>query len=262
MISRNSRRCVAAGLLALLAAPVVAARPKVDMLQVGQPLARFDLIKPGVHRYARYMIVGEQRKLLDIWTRRVSFETENGKPVLRVHQRWDAADKSYVALFDQTFETGSFRPRSQAKTVTRDGVTKTQSVRFDGAKVDSIGDGEPGAGKPVHEAFSTLFYNWHTDMEFLQALPLAPGYAASIPFYDVGLEPPARYTYAVTGEDKLRAADGTPIKCWVMEFRGKPSDPSIRYWISKRGQILVREQATSADGILVKTLLNPEAEDG
>jgi len=262
MTSLNLSRCVAIGLLALLAAPAMSASSKMDMLQVGQPLARFDLIKPGVHRYARYMITGEQRSLLDLWTRRVSFETENGKRILRVHQRWDAADKSYVALFDQTFETGSFRPLSQAKSVTRAGVTTTQSVTFDGAKVDTIGDGKPGVGKPVHEAFPMLFYNWHTDMEFLQALPLARGYAASIPFYDAGLEPPARYTYAVTGEDTLPAADGTPIKCWVMEFRGKPSDPSIRYWISKRGQVLVREQATSPDGVLVKTLLNPEAEDG
>lgn len=261
MISPDSSRCIAVGLLALISAPAMSASTKLDVLQVGQPLARFGLIKPGVHRYARYMILGEQRKLLDVWTRRVSFETENGKPVLHVHQRWDAADGSYVALFDQIFETGSFRPLSQAKTVTRDGVTTTRTVKFDGAKVDTIGDGAPGAGKPLHETFPIRFYNWHTDMEFLQALPLALGYAASIPFYDAGFEPPARYTYAVTGEDTLRAADGTPIKCWVVEFRGKPSD-SLRLWISKRGQVLVRERAATSDGLLVKTLLNPEVEDG
>jgi hypothetical protein len=31
-------------------------------------------------------------------------EDLHGKQVLRIHQRWDAADKSYVAIFDQIFE--------------------------------------------------------------------------------------------------------------------------------------------------------------
>ena len=37
-------------------------------------------------------------------------EDLHGKQVLRIHQRWDAADKSYVAIFDQIFEaTGKIR---------------------------------------------------------------------------------------------------------------------------------------------------------
>jgi hypothetical protein len=231
------------------------------MVEVGRTLARADLLKAGIHRYARYMVAGDARQLLDIWTRRLTFETVDGRREMHVHQRWDAADKSYVAIFDQTCEAGTLRPLTQSQSVTRDGVTRTKAFRFDGRRVDSVDD--PGAiGSPQHETFAMPFFNWHIDMEFLQSLPLARGYAASIPFYDVGQEPPARYVYAVTGEATIAAADGTPIACWVLTFRPGEKDPPIHYWIAKRGQVLMREEAPVAGkGLLVKTLLGPEAAD-
>src|ERR1700761_4717413 len=116
MVHRMIGGLLAAACLFVIPAMGLAAAPQP--LEVGQPLARFDLIKPGVHRYARYMIKGDQRSLMDLWTRQVSFEQEKGKRVLRIRQRWDAADKSYVAVFDQTFEAGTFRPLGQSQTVT------------------------------------------------------------------------------------------------------------------------------------------------
>ena len=238
------------------------AQAKTDMIEVGQALPRADLLRPGVHRYVRYMISGDSRGLMDLWTRTLSYEMKDGRRIMRIRQRWDAADKSYVALFDQTFEPGTMRPLAQIETVTRDGVTKSLSVVFKDGRVDSVGDGAAGAAKPLHECFAMPFFNFHPDMEFLQALPLGKNYVASIPFYDVRQEPPARYTYTVSGEATVPSADGSPIKCWIVLFQPDPKGPVIHFWFAERDQTLVREETDiPGKGRLVKTLLNAEAED-
>jgi hypothetical protein len=71
----------------------------------------------------------------------------------------------------------------------------TLVVKFDGANVDSTSDGQAGAAEPLHEKFDMPFYNIYIDMEIIQALPPKKGYVSSIPFYDVGQERPARYTF-------------------------------------------------------------------
>src|SRR5437868_3089909 len=83
------------------------AQPNVDKLEVGQAVPRAALLKAGVHRYVRYMISGDSRIVIDLWTRILSYEGTDGHRIMRIRQRWDAADKSYVALFDQTFEPGT-----------------------------------------------------------------------------------------------------------------------------------------------------------
>lgn len=166
-----------------------------------------------------------------------------------------------VAVFDQTFEARTLRPLAQSQTVTRNGATILLAVVFDGSKVDSTSDDASDHGNPLHEKFDMSFYNWHTDMELLQALPLKEGYAASIPFYDVGKEPPARYTYSVVGQETIPSPDGVPIECWVVTFKPDPKNAPLRFWFAKRSQVLVREEGTvPGEGILVKALLNAEAE--
>jgi hypothetical protein len=242
----------------------VAKDSRVDVIEVGKPLARASLLVPGVHRYVRYMIKDDARSEIDLWTRRLSYEQAGGRRILRIRQRWDAADKSYVAIFDQTFDPITFEPLGQVQTVTRGAKTKILAVTIDGSKVDSTADDGVDAAKPVHEKFDMRFFNFHTDMELLQTLPWKRGYAASIPFYDVGLDPPARYRYRVKGEGNLQGPDGVPIKCWVIQSESDdPKQPPTLFWFARRNQVLVREETDiPGQGILVKTLLNPEAHDG
>ena len=111
-------------------------------------------------------------------------------------------------------------------------------MAFDGSHVDSTSDEASEHGKPIHQKFAMAFYNWHTDMELLQALPLKKGYAASIPFYDVGQDAPARYLYSVVGEESIPSADGVPIDCWLVVFKEDASTPPLRFWFAKRNQLL------------------------
>ena len=65
----------------------------------------------------------------------------------------------------------------------------------------------------------------------------------------------------MVGEDAIAGPAGARVACWIVEFREKPGDPPVRFWIAKAGQVLLREEAAQADGLLVKSLLDPEAGD-
>lgn len=235
----------------------------VVTIRGGGRLPRFDLLKPGVHRYLRYTVsVDGHRDAIDIWSRTISFESKDGKRLMRLHQQWDEVGKpAVVVVQDSWFEPETFLPIAHEKVVTRDGKATTSAFRFLDGKIvgdDAVAD---NAKAGFAQASSEPSYNWEADMEFLQALPLARGYAASINFYDPGRDPPARYTYAVTGEDAIGSADGAAIECWIVSIDFKEGDKvvPVRFWFSKKTQVLVREETKDADGkMLVKTLLNPE----
>jgi hypothetical protein len=235
----------------------------VTTVNVGDRLARFDLLKPGVHRYLRYTVTADgHRNAIDIWSREISFESKDGKRLMHVHQQWDEVGKPPVVVVqDSWFEPDTFRSVEHRRVVTRDGKPTTSAFRFLDDKVvgdDAVAD---NAKAGFVQVLSEPTNNWETDMEYLQALPLAKGYAANINFYDPGRDPPARYTYAVTGEDRIAAGDGSVAECWIVSIDFKDGDKvvPVRFWFAKKTQVLLREEMKSSDGsTLVKMLLSPE----
>ncbi|HJR75286.1 MAG TPA: hypothetical protein VJ806_16805 [Luteimonas sp.] len=250
---------------AIAACCVFDAHAATTTLNVGEPLARADLLKPGVHRYLRYTVAPDgQRSTKDIWAREVRFENVDGKRQLRIVQRWDAVgEKAYVRKQDSRFEAGTMRPLTHTNEVVRDGKTELSGYRFLSDKVVGMDDLAGNAKRGFSADSPEPAYNFETDLEFLQSLPLAPGYEASIPFYDPGLAPPARYVFKVAGEDRLTGPDGRAIDCWLVTTDYNRPGYVSRFWFAKANQVLIRQESPLADGagLLVKTLLPPEAAD-
>ena len=235
----------------------------VTVLHVGDKLARAYLLKPGIHRYARYTITPDgHRNAIDVWSREIRYEVEDGRRLLHIHQQWDEISPATVLIQDSWFEPDTLRPLTHIKRVMFDGKTLIGGYRFLPDKIVGMDELADNSRKGFLQASAEPTYNWVTDMEFLQALPLAEGYTASIDFYDPGQDAPDRYTYTVTGSDKIAQADGSAIDCWVVAHSFKSDKGSSRFWFAKKTQVLVREEATTPDGnVLVKTLLNPEGGD-
>jgi hypothetical protein len=235
----------------------------VTVLHVGDKLSRAYLLKPGVHRYIRYKITPDgHRNTIDVWTREISYESKDGRPLLHIHQQWDEVAPAATLIQDSWFEPDTFRPLTHIKRVVRDGKTTIGGYRFMPDKIVGMDELAENSRKGFVQASPEPTYNWETDLEFLQALPLGEGYSANIDFYDPPLDPPARYTYAVTGSDKIAAPDGDQIDCWVVAIDFKAENASSRFWFAKKTQILMREEVKTADGnLLVKALLNPESGD-
>jgi len=249
---------VAASALALLVGlGTVSASAAVTSVPVGAPLARFDRIKPGVHRYLRYRQVGETFTPADIWTREIRFEPRDGQPRLHIVQHWDSGTTPAAKTLDSWFEVGTFAPISHVRRSTKDGQTKVEGYAFTADRVVGLADLPDNAAKAYDVAAPQRTFNFETDMELLQALPLKDGFEASINFLHPGGGDPAPYLFRVTGSEVLTTPAGGRIDCWVMTTDyNRPDFPATRFWLAKDSQVMVKVVSPLPDGsAVVKVLL-------
>lgn len=264
MIGRPGYFAVICTMLAanLIVAP--SATAAAETLEVGKPLARFALLTPSTRVYLRYKIIGDQRQTMDLWRRQVSFEEHNGQRQMHIFWRWDSVgDEKFSRSEDFWFEPRTFRPLTVERRLTRDGKTIVAGYRFLPDRIVGMADLPDNSRKDFLQLATVAPYNFETDMELFQALPLALAYRVRVPFYEAGQgqDEPQYYTYKVVGEDKIAAADGHMIDCWIVGIDS--SDPewgTTRFWFAKKTQVMMREQTDLKGGVrLVKTLLTSDA---
>jgi hypothetical protein len=246
-------------LAAVALPPAAISAAPINPLHVGERLPRADLLTPSVQRFVRYNITADgRRSVIDIWTRDLRHETRDGQPMLHLHQQWDEVSPAVTVVQDSWFEPGTFRPIGHSVTVTKDGKSRSRSYDFRPDKV--VGSDVPdNAAKDFSQALSEPVYNWEADTELLQALPLAAGYSASIPFYDVGQDPPGRYVYAVVGSEIVPEADGRGTDAWIVRVDFPKDKVSRRFWFAKASHRLLREELNGDDGTIeVKSPLAAE----
>lgn len=255
---------VAATLVAASALPVAAGA--ATPVRVGSILPRAKLLKPGTHRYVRYRIQGASRTLVDIWTRTLSFERVNDRLAMRIKQRWDIAKPKVggptVLEQDSWFETGTFKPLTHLRRETRESAVVVKGYQFFADKVTGMADLPQNAASDFTISLKEPAFNFETDMELLQALPLATGYSADIVFYDAGIDPKAdHYTFKVARAQDIHGWDGRPVHCWVVTADYNTGKVRSRFWFDQISQVMVREEIDMPDGTkLVKALLPPESD--
>lgn len=249
---------VRAAFSAALALSAAAAQAAVTPVPVGQPLARFDKVKPAVHRYLRYRQVGETIQPLDVWTREIRIEPDKaGVRRLHIVQHWDGATAGAVKTLDSWFELGTFRPYSHVRTTTKDGQTKIEGFDFRLDRVVGLKD-LPGNAQAAYDvAAPEPTFNFETDTELLQALPLAKDYEARIVFHHPGGGPPAPYVFKVTGSEVLTSSAGGKVDCWVVTTDyNHPEWKPATFWLAKDSQVTLKVVSPAPDGsVWVKTLI-------
>lgn len=247
-------------LAAAAAAPLAGAAraADVDQLAVGRPLPRFDLLKAGTRTYLRSVEKDGAHIAVDVWKREVRFEDVDGVRRLHIVQRWDGTGQTpSLAERDSVFEMGTFRPLTHVRTTTRDGNRVVEGFRFTPEAITGLEGLADNSRADFSVPSSEAMYNFETDMEMLQALAWAPGYAVSIPFYHPAGGPPARYLWRVGDEAVLTGPDGAPIDCWVVETDYNSGGASVaRFWLAKSTQQLIKMESPAPSGMLHrKTLL-------
>ena len=242
----------AAAPVASFASRGLTAEPHV--LRVGDLLPRFDWLKPGIRTYLRSRQVGDQHVPVDIWRRETRIETVDGVERLRIVQRWDSP--TTVAERDSVFELGTFRPLTHLRTSTRDGTRIVEGFRFSDGAITGLDGVADNSRAGFSAATDEPMYNFETDMEMLQTLPLAAGYAVSIPFYHPGGGAPARDLRTGTREDRRKGPDGRDIDCWVVETDyNNPDGPPSRFWLARATQQFMRLEARAPDGSVFRKYL-------
>jgi hypothetical protein len=243
---------------ALLAGLSLSSQAAVQNVDVGTPLPRFSLIKPGTHHYLRYMRTADGASLpADIWTREVRFEEHEGKQRLHVVQRWDSAPSApSVRRLDSWFDTATFRPLTHVRTTEKDGKRVVEGFVFAPDRVSGMQGLADNTQQALSVASAEPTFNFETDIEFLQALPLAEGYEASINFYHPGGPPPQRYRFKVAGSETIAGPAG-PVDCWVVTTDYNKPGADAKFWFAKTTQLMVRQESAPRDGkVLVKTLID------
>lgn len=238
-----------------------------QIVKVGPPPARMNLLKAGAHRYLRYEVRDGKRIAHDIWNRTVTFEQKDG--VLRLHmtQRWDevnvAPDAPSALEQDSWFDARNFRPLTHIRRAFIGDTVKTAGYTFLDDKAVGMADLPNNSRKDFSLDYSELPFNFEYDMELIQTLPLGPGYEANIIFYDAGIDKKAdRYTFKVAGSESITGWDGRRVDCWLITADYNTGKVQSRWWVDKSSQVVLREEAHLEDGALfVKTLLPPESSD-
>ncbi|TWI63568.1 hypothetical protein IP91_03539 [Pseudoduganella lurida] len=235
----------------LLAGAVHAAPQYVE---VGSQLPRFNLLKEGSHRYLRYLRTADSNTALDIWQRDIHFDGKR----LQIRQRWDAVGKTpSTKWLESTFDTGTFRPLTHVRITEKDGKKTVEGFAFAPDRITGLPDLPDNTQKALVVPSPEAAFNFETDMEFLQALPLAEGYEAQIVFYHAGgAAAPARYTFKVAGSEAIGGPAG-PVDCWLVTTDYNQPGSVSKFWYAKGTQQMVKQESTLPDGrVLVKTLLD------
>ncbi len=253
-------RIIRRTLLALFAAGLsLSAHAAVQNIDVGTPLARFALLKAGTHHYLRFMRTpAGASQPIDIWTREIRFEEREGKKLMRIVQRWDGVlPTPSVRTFDSWFEAGSFRPLSHERISERDGKRVVEGFVFAPNKITGMRELADNTQKDLAVASTEPTYNFETDIEFLQALPLAEGLDARINFYHPGgSAAPQRYSFRVTGSATIAGPAG-PVDCWVVKTDYNRPGSDSTFWFAKGSQLMLRQESPLPDGrVMVKTMID------
>ncbi|UOD30754.1 hypothetical protein INH39_03155 [Massilia violaceinigra] len=253
---RTPRRALPALIMAATLAPCSYAA--VTSVDVGPALPRAALVKEGVHHYLRYLHNGDARIPLDIITREIRFSTEDGQQRMRITQRYDtAAAAPSLKTVTSWFDAGSFRPRTHERIAEKDGKRVVEGFVFAPDKITGMKDLADSVNKDLVVASPEPTFNFETDIETLQALPLADGFEARINFYHPGSQQgPARYLFKVTGSASLPGPGGM-IDCWVVTTDYNRPGTVSTFWFAKGSQLMMRQDSPVGEGkVAVKILID------
>ncbi|MBB3224639.1 DUF3108 domain-containing protein [Pseudoduganella umbonata] len=240
-------------LSALLLGATALAHAAPQYVEVGTPLPRFHLLKEGSHRYLRYLRSADGNTALDIWQRDIHFDGTR----MQIRQRWDAVGKTpSVKRLESTFETATFRPLTHVRITEKDGRKTVEGFAFAADRISGMAGLKDNTQKNLAVESKEPSFNFETDMELLQTLPLADGYEAQLVFYHAGGAAPARYTFRVAGSEAIGGPAG-PVDCWIVTTDYNQPGSVSKFWYAKGTQLMVKQESTLPDGrTLVKTLLD------
>jgi len=238
-----------------------------ETLEVGKPLARFSLMQSATRLYLRYQVVDGARRTLDIWRRQITFEQQDSKQRMHITWRWDSVgERKFTSTREYWFEPDTFRPLTLTRRLVEGDKTTVSGFAYLPDRIAGLADLPDNARKDFVQPAKIAPYAFETDMELLQALPLRDGYTVRIPFYEPGpgQPEPKLYTYHVVGSSKVATADNGGIDCWIVETSSDdPEYGPTRFWLSKKTQVVLREETRLRDGSLfVKMLMTSDSDAG
>ncbi|HEX7118653.1 MAG TPA: hypothetical protein VF212_07700 [Longimicrobiales bacterium] len=124
---------------------------------------------------------------------------------------------------------------------------RVMALDFAGAKITGTITPASGAVQPIDvELDGPVFDSNPLDL-VVRALPLAEGYAVSIPLYLHEAGGKFQVVARVTGSEAVDLGDGATEDAWVVDVEA--AGQSSRFWISKTSREMLRQGSSPAPGV-------------
>jgi hypothetical protein len=198
--------------------------------------------RPGLKQYLVYYQNPSNDKALKFWfwVRDSKKELINGVPIFSMTQHWYGSDSSNYRSAYSINRLSDFAPLYHSEEI------RGKTSAFIWSDKGIIGDPKvlDNEKKDFKLDFQTPNFNWNLDIETFEMLPLAAGKRFAINFYDAGKGMPKYVLYRVSGHEVISTLDGNRVDCWILinENTSSPQKSTQRFWISKKGHELLKEE--------------------
>jgi hypothetical protein len=160
-------------------------------------------------------------------TEQLTTDTLNGRPVLLDILTF--ATPNAVTVDSSWMDPHTLRPLRMHST----NSARVVSLEFDGERVSGGTRPTSGAPTPLDQQLGVRAFEWNMFGLALSALPLEPGYRATMPVYSDRFGRVVWYQVEVLRDTVLVRANGHHAPMWEVLATADTLAPSARFWISQ-----------------------------
>jgi hypothetical protein len=209
-----------------------------DTVQAGDPIVNASLLRPFVVERRLTLARGDTVTPFGRQSERLTSDTLDGRPgyldvITFETPRATTVDSSWIDA--ATLRPLRMHSSNKARVVT---------LEFDDRRVR--GRTVPAEGDPtsVDEELAVRPFEWNMFGLAVSALPLRPGYRATMPVYADRLGSVIWYTVEVVRDTSLVRASGFRAPMWEVLATGDSVAPTARLWVSQRHRFVDRALLT------------------
>lgn len=214
-----------------------------DTVQAGDSALDADVLRPFSLLRSLTLTRGDTVKPFGRQSEQLAAATLDGRPVLLDVLTFETpnattVDSSWIDA--RTLQPIRMRSSNAARVVALD---------FDGRHVRGGTTPTSGAATPLDQELGVRPFEWNMFGLALSALPLRPGYRATMPIYSDRFQRVVWYAIEVVRDTSIVRASGFHAPMWEVLATPDSVAPSARFWISQRhrfvDQVLVWEPGAS-----------------
>ena len=214
-----------------------------DTIQAGDAVLDASVLRPLSLTRNLTLTRGDTVKPFGRQSEQLAAATLDGRPVLLdvltfETPRATTVDSSWI-------DVGALRPLRMRSS----NASRVVSLEFDGGRVSGRTAPDSGPATTVDQQLGVRPFEWSMFGLAISALPLEPGYRATMPVYVDRFERVVWYAVEVLRDTSIVRASGFHAQMWEVLATPDSAAPTARFWISQRhrfvDQVLVSEPGIS-----------------
>jgi hypothetical protein len=199
-----------------------------DTVQAGDPAIDAARLKPFSVVRRLTMTRGDSVRPFGRQSEQLTTVTLDGRTVLLGVLTFDTPNA--VTVDSSWIDPETLRPLRMTST----NASRVVSLQFDGARVRGRTTPSQGEAKSLDRDLGVRAFEWNMFGLALSALPLEPGYRATMPVFMDRFDRVVWYSVEVVKDTSLVRSSGAPAPMWEIVATGDSAAPSARFWVSQR----------------------------